>query len=249
MLSKAKIKQVRALEMKKYRDIHQSFVAEGNKLIEELLKTFNCEWVIARPSWLTAHANIQAEEVIAADDEELRKISLLKTPQDVLAVFKRPTYSLDNANPATQLIIALDGIQDPGNLGTIIRLANWFGIKHIVCSTDTADAFGPKAVQATMGALTRVQIHYTDLTDYLKKHPVPCYGTFLDGENLYQKKLSQTGILVMGNEGKGIRSSVEALIGERLFIPNYPVMQECTESLNVAVATAVVCAEFRRRML
>lgn len=243
------MKQVRALEMKKYRDAQQLFVAEGNKLVADLMKVFECEWMAATPSWIEAQSNLRTGEVIEVRDDEMRKISFLKTPQDVLAVFRRPTYRLDEAAPASQLILALDGIQDPGNLGTIIRLADWFGIAHVVCSTDTADAFGPKAVQATMGALAHVHIHYTDLVEYLRQHRTSCYGTFLDGENLYRKKLSSTGILVMGNEGNGIRPAVEAQINERLFIPNFPEGRECAESLNVAVAAAVVCAEFRRQAI
>lgn len=249
MLSKAKIKQVRALEMKKYRDAQQMFVAEGNKLVADLMKVFACEWMAASPSWIEAQPDLPAGEVIEVRDDEMRKISFLKTPQEVLAVFRRPTYRLDEADPDAQLILALDGIQDPGNLGTIVRLADWFGIAHVVCSTDTADAFGPKAVQATMGALAHVQIHYTDLVEYLKRHRTPRYGTFLDGENLYRKKLSSTGILVMGNEGNGIRPAVEAHINERLFIPNFPEGRACAESLNVAVAAAVACAEFRRQAI
>lgn len=249
MLSKARIKQVRALEMKKYRNAQQLFVAEGNKLVADLMKVFECEWMAARPSWVEAQPDLCTGEVIEVRDDEMRKISLLKTPQDVLAVFSRPTYRLDEADPNSQLILALDGIQDPGNLGTIIRMADWFGIAHVVCSTDTADAFGPKAVQATMGALARVHIHYADLVEYLKQYRTPCYGTFLDGENLYRKKLSPNGILVMGNEGNGIRPAVEAQINERLFIPNFPEGHECAESLNVAVAAAVVCAEFRRQAI
>ncbi|MDO4704570.1 RNA methyltransferase [Tannerella sp.] len=249
MLSRARIKQVRALEMKKYRDAQQMFVAEGNKLVADLMKVFECEWIAASPSWIEAQPNLRAGEVIEVRDDEMRKVSLLKTPQDVLAVFKRPAYYLNEADPAIQLVLALDGIQDPGNLGTIVRLADWFGIAHVVCSTDTADVFGPKAVQATMGALAHVQIHYTDLAEYLKRHRAPCYGTFLDGENIYRKSLSAVGILVMGNEGNGIRPHVEAQINERLFIPNFPEERTCAESLNVAVAAAVVCAEFRRQAI
>ena len=157
---------------------------------------------------------------------------------------------LEEADPAKQLIIALDGIQDPGNLGTIIRLADWFGIEHIVCSQDTADVFSPKTVQATMGALVHVKVHYTDLPAYLQAQAgkkIPLYGTFLDGENMYTKELSETGIIIMGNEGNGIRPDTEALVNEKLYIPNYPQERETSESLNVAIATAVICAEFRRR--
>ncbi len=145
--------------------------------------------------------------------------------------------------------LALDGIQDPGNLGTIIRLADWFGIEHIVCSPDTADVFSPKTVQATMGALAHVKVHYTELEDYLKAQvarQIPLFGTFLDGENMYTKELSANGIIVMGNEGNGIRPQIEKLINQKLYIPSFPPERETSESLNVAIATAVICAEFRR---
>ena len=203
---------------------------------------------MATQEWLSAHPTPPTNELVAVDEEELRKVSLLQHPQQVLALF--PFFdAADVSVDTTSLSLMLDGVQDPGNLGTIIRLADWFGIAHVVCSTDTADAFGPKAVQATMGALAHVQIHYTDLVEYLKQYRTPCYGTFLDGENLYRKKLSPNGILVMGNEGNGIRPAVEMQINERLFIPNFPEGHECAESLNVAVAAAVVCAEFRRQAI
>jgi TrmH family RNA methyltransferase len=250
MLSRAKIKQVRSLKMKKFRDEEQLFVAEGNKLVADMMPAFECEWMIAKTSWMATQGDIPAKELLLADEDDILKISSLKTPQDVLAVFKIPSYALEDVDPVHQLVLALDGIQDPGNLGTVIRLADWFGIEHIVCSPDTADAFGPKAVQATMGALARVKVHYTKLESFLEKHnAVPRYGAFLEGENIYEKTLSPTGILVMGNEGNGIRPSVEALVNERLYIPNYPETRESSESLNVAVATAVLCAEFRRRLL
>lgn len=248
MLSKSKVKQIRSLELKKFRNETNTFVAEGNKLVADMLPAFECDLLIAKPSWMATQGDIPAKELLEADD--IRKASFLKNPQDVLAVFKRPAWSLEEADPQQQLILALDGIQDPGNLGTIIRLADWFGIEHIVCSQDTADAFSPKTVQATMGALVHVKVHYTDLPAYLQKqaeHQVPLYGTFLDGENIYTKELSETGIIIMGNEGNGIRPETEALVNEKLYIPNYPQERETSESLNVAIATAVVCAEFRRR--
>ena len=215
-----------------------------------MLYTFECDLLIAKPSWMATQGDIPAKELLEADDEDIRKASFLKNPQDVLAVFKRPAWTLEEADPAKQLIIALDGIQDPGNLGTIIRLADWFGIEHIVCSQDTADVFSPKTVQATMGALVHVKVHYTDLPAYLQAQAgkkIPLYGTFLDGENMYTKELSETGIIIMGNEGNGIRPDIEALVNEKLYIPNYPQERETSESLNVAIATAVICAEFRRR--
>ena len=248
MLSKAKIKEIRALELKKNRDEQSLFVAEGNKLVADILHSFECEYLIARSSWMATQGNIPAKELILAEENDIRKVSFLKTPQDVLAVFKKPQHSIEEVNPALQLILALDGIQDPGNLGTIVRLADWFGIENIICSPDTADIYSPKAVQATMGALAHVKIHYANLIEYLEKHKdTPVYGTFLDGDNIYKKQLSQNGIIVMGNEGNGIRPETEALINEKLYIPPYPPEHETTESLNVAVATAIICAEFRRK--
>jgi TrmH family RNA methyltransferase len=146
-----------------------------------------------------------------------------------------------------ELVLMLDGVQDPGNLGTIARIADWFGIRNILCSAETADIYNPKAVQATMGALARVKFHYTDLLQLLSQYDGPVYGTFLDGENIYGQELSENGIIVMGNEGKGISQGVGEMINRRLYIPNYPIGTQTTESLNVAIATSIVCAEFRRR--
>jgi len=252
MLSKAKIKHIRSLEIKKFRNEHQSFVAEGNKLVEDMLGAFDCELLIAKSSWMATQGNIPAKELLVAEDEDIRKISFLKSPQDVLAVFKLPTNSIEEVKPASTLTLMLDGIQDPGNLGTIIRLADWFGIEHIVCSLDTADAFNPKTVQATMGALARVHIHYTDLAVFLHEQKgggFPIYGTFPDGENFYSKELSENGVIIMGSEGSGIRSQILPYINHRLCIPNYPQGKETSESLNVAIATALICGEFRRRIL
>ena len=250
MLSKAKIKDIRALGIKKFRDEQGLFVAEGDKIVTYMLPSFECEWLVASAQWgegVKGGEGVKAKELIIANEDELRKVGFLKTPPEVLAVFRKPHYMIDEANPASQLILALDGIQDPGNLGTIIRLAEWFGIEHIVCSPDTADAFSPKTVQATMGALAHVKVHYTNLAEYiLKNNASPVYGTFLSGENIYQCDLSQKGIIVMGNEGKGIRPEIEALVNKRLYIPSYPSNRKTTGSLNVATATAIVCAQFRR---
>ena len=169
----------------------------------------------------------------------------------MLAVFEQPSDPLDYLYPQHSLCLALDDIQDPGNLGTIIRLADWFGIEHIYCSLSTVDVYNPKAVQATMGALARVKLHYTSLTDCIEalNAPAHVYGTFLKGDNLYTQKLSSNGLIVMGNEGNGISPDVEKLINRRLYIPNYPMERSTSESLNVAMATAIVCAEFRRQIL
>ena len=250
MLSKAKIKYIRSLERKKFRNECQAFVAEGNKLVADMLPAFTCDLLLAKSSWMATQGDIPAKELLVAEEEDIRKASFLKNPQDVLAVFQCPKWSLTEVNPASSLILALDGIQDPGNLGTIIRLADWFGIEHIVCSLDTVDVFSPKVVQATMGALAHVKVHYTDLESYLKEQiekDVPLLGTFLDGENMYTKELTNNGIIVMGNEGNGIRPQIEQLINQKLYIPSFPAERETSESLNVAIATAVICAEFRRR--
>lgn len=252
MLSKNKVKYIRSLELKKFRNEYGVFVAEGNKLVADMLPAFECELLIAKPSWMATQGDIPAKELLVAEEEDIRKASFLKNPQDVIALFKRPLWTLEQADPSQELLLALDGIQDPGNLGTIIRLADWFGIRNIVCSPDTADVFSPKTVQATMGALSRVKVHYTPLESYLQDlatQHIPLYGTFLDGENMYTKELSTNGVIIMGNEGNGIRPAIEACVNEKIFIPNYPAEQETSESLNVAIATAIVCAEFRRRQV
>lgn len=247
MLSKTKIKYIHSLELKKFRNEYNTFVAEGNKLVADIISYFECELLIAKPSWMATQGDLRVNELIVAEEDDIRKASFLKTPQDVLAVFKRPIFSLEKVDSTKELVLALDGIQDPGNLGTIIRMADWFGIEHVVCSTDTVDIYSPKAIQATMGAISRVKVHYTNLVSFLKEQQAPLYGTFLDGENIYHKTLSANGVIVMGNEGKGIREETESLISEKLYIPNYPAQRETSESLNVAIATAIICAEFRRR--
>lgn len=249
MLSKNQIKQIQALQQKKQRNEAGCFVAEGPKLVGDMLSAFECHWLIATPEWFAQNKEAKAELLVEANKAEIAKASGLTTPQEVIAVFKKPNYSLPNRPGENQLVIAADCIQDPGNLGTIIRLADWFGIEHIVCSTDCVDVYNPKTVQATMGALTRVKVHYTDLSQFLKNQlQTAIYGTFLDGEDIYKTDLSANGIIVMGNEGNGISKEIEQLVNKRLYIPNYPSGTETSESLNVAVATAIVCAEFRRRV-
>jgi len=248
MLSRNKIKFIRSLEMKKFRNESACFLAEGNKLVADILPFFECECLIAKASWLATQGDIDAKELIVAEENDIEKASLLKTPQDVLAVFRQPKYVLNNEALQNELSLVLDGIQDPGNLGTIIRLADWFGIRRLICSPDTADVYNPKTVQATMGAIARVQVFYVSLPDWLDEvKGIPVYGAFLEGKNIYTETLSPYGLIVMGNEGKGISKPVEKRITEKLYIPNYPPEAESTESLNVAVATAIVCSEFRRR--
>lgn len=251
MLSKNKLKYIRSLELKKNRKEEDVFVAEGHKLVGDLLGHFPCRLLVATSEWLLRHPSVQAEEVVEVTQEELSRASLLKTPQEVLAIFAQPHYEVRKEVIAEGLCLALDDVQDPGNLGTIIRLADWFGIGHIFCSQGTVDVYNPKVVQATMGALARVQLHYVDLPKLIAslEKDIPVYGTFLDGEDMYGKPLSANGLIVMGNEGNGIGKEVSNLINRRLYIPNYPKDRETSESLNVATATAIICAEFRRRLL
>jgi TrmH family RNA methyltransferase len=250
MLSKAKIKLIQSLELKKKRREESLFVAEGPKVVGDLLPYFTCRMLVATADWLGGHPFLQADEIIEVTNEELRKASFLKTPQEVLAVFELPSPFLPTDIAQETLCIALDDVQDPGNLGTIIRIADWFGIKHILCSVGTTDAFSPKTVQATMGAMARVEIYYTDLFFALQRCRdlgVSVYGTFLDGESVYDKELQSNGVIVMGNEGNGISEDIGNLVTDRLLIPNYPLGEVTSESLNVAVATAIICSEFRRR--
>lgn len=249
MLSQAKQKWIRSLELKKFRQEQGLFLAEGSKCCTDLLELLPCRFLAATPEWLTAHPNVRAKELVEASMDEIRKASLLKNPQEVLAVFEVPTYEMNPEQLQGNLSLALDNIQDPGNLGTILRIADWFGIRQVVCSVGTVDAFNPKTVQATMGAIGRIHLYYTDLAAFLSKLSLPVYGTFLEGEILYQADLRNEGIIVMGNEGNGISTLVEKMVTNKLFIPDFPMGQTGSESLNVSVATAIVCSEFRRRAL
>lgn len=249
MISKNKIKFIRSLEMKKNRKENGVFLAEGNKLVSDLSSHFKCRLLVGTEQWIKSN-NVHAEETVTVEKDDLSRVSLLKTPQDVLAVFEMPAHHVSFDKPRNELCLALDDVQDPGNLGTIIRIADWFGIRHIYCSNGTVDAFGPKTVQATMGALARVQLHYCDIKKLISSlENTPVFGTFLDGDNMYNCELSGNGLIVMGNEGNGISKDVSELINRRILIPNYPQGNETTDSLNVAVATAIVCSEFRRRQL
>lgn len=247
MISKAKLKYIRSLELKKNRKAEGVFVAEGPKLIDDLIRVFEPVYIAATQQWISSHPDVVADEVT---EEELCRASFQEHPQQVLAIFRQPK---EDVNPLeaikNNLCIALDDVQNPGNLGTIIRLADWFGIEHVFCSSGCADLYNPKVVQSTMGAMARVKVHYCNLPEMLASLPehTPVYGTFLDGEDIYSKQLEQHGLIVMGNEGNGVSAEVRKLVTERLFIPNYPKGRETSESLNVAIATAVICAEFRRR--
>ena len=237
MISKNQIKFVRQLEQKKYRKKEGLFVAEGPKVVGDLLRAgFKAHTIFATSEWES-----QGQTFQEVSDEELRRVSFLQHPQRVLALFFIPTESVPSVS---SLSLALDDVQDPGNLGTIIRIADWFGIDTIYCSENTADAWSPKVVQATMGSIARVNIIYTDLQALISKAQVPVYGTLLDGQDIYTQELSKEGIIVMGNEGNGISAPIRKLINRKLLIPQF---HEGPESLNVAIATAITCSEFRRR--
>lgn len=243
-MTKAEIQFVRSLADKRVRDEERLFIAEGDKLISEILAS---GWKIRHLYALEEHFEGHAEQVSAKDME---RISQLKTAPSSLAVVEQPRYKTPASASAERLALALDGVQNPGNLGTIIRLADWFGIEDIYCSPDTADCFNPKVVQATMGAILRVRVHYLQLADFLSRTAAagtPVYGTMLDGENIYDAKLSTGGVIVMGNEGKGVSEACIKSFSRRLLIPTYPADRQGSESLNVAMATGIVCAEFRRR--
>ena len=245
MLTKADIRLVRSLADKRARTDEGLFVAEGGKLIGELrASTLRIRRIYALDGVFAG------EDVTTVSPKEMERLSLLKTPSDSLALVEIPRRRLDPAKLRRSLVLALDDVQNPGNLGTIVRLADWFGIGDVVCSEATADCFNPKVVQATMGAILRVRVHYCDLEAYLaaeRAAGTPIYGTFLEGDDIYRTQLSPTGIVLMGNEGRGVTPACAAQVTRKLFIPPYPAERHATESLNVAMATGIVCAEFRRQ--
>ncbi len=247
MISKNKIKYIRSLELKKNRNKEGKFVAEGFKVVDDLLALQPADLIVATQEWLHGKHLADQTEVIEVTEEELKKVSFLQHPQQVLAVFRQAT-SGDYSINTCELSLALDGVQDPGNLGTIIRIADWFGITHIYCSQDTADVYNPKVVQATMGSIARVKVEYGNLLALVESLPadVPVYGTLLDGDNIYQQQLENRGLIVMGNEGKGISPALAKKVNRRLLIPNFPEGRATADSLNVAIATAITCSEFRR---
>jgi len=240
MVSKNQIKTITSLQQKKYRKEHNLFFAEGVKVIGELLcSNFELYRLYTTD---TVFKGVPKEKIEVVTEAELKKISAFSTPNTCLALFVIPN---EKPIPDNVLIVALDDVRDPGNLGTIIRLCDWFGVAHLVCSEQCVDVYNPKVVQATMGSLARVNVIYTNLRNYLDKSPLPIYGTFMDGQNVYNQTLPENGIIVMGNEANGISAEIEAKVGHRIAIPRFGSLQQ-TESLNVATAAAIVLSEFRR---
>ena len=256
MISKNQIKYIRQLEQKKFRRREGLLVAEGTKVVGDLLAHYQPRALYATPEWLANHQSAISHlpsAVTEVTDEELSRLSFQQHPQQVLALFPIPSPT-DTSHSSllpphsSNLSLVLDGIQDPGNLGTIIRIADWFGITDIFCSEDTVDAWNPKVVQATMGSIARVNIIYINLKDFIESLPAdyPIYGTMLDGDNIYTQPLTPHGLIVMGNEGNGISPEIRQKVNHRLLIPSYR-QDDTAESLNVAIATAITCSEFRRR--
>lgn len=243
------IKLVASLAHKKYRTENGCFTAEGTKCVRDTWDSFNCRWLIATKTWYEqcGHAG-HYEKLLLADKGQMARMSQFSTPSDVIAVYDLPEYTLDISDLANELTIVLDTVQDPGNLGTIIRIADWFGVKNIVCSDTTVDAFSHKVIQATMGAISRVKVHYCDLDEFLTEASgLPIYGTYLEGSNIYDANLKDSGLLIMGNEGRGISPKLEKYVTHKLHIPSFPPDCATSESLNVGVATAIAVSEFRRR--
>ena len=255
MISKNKIKYLHSLKTKKLRDAEGVFVAEGPKVVGDIFSRYksNLMLLVGTTEWLKGEgrsiASVANCEIIEVTEDELTKASFLCHPQQVLAVFKMLDSHVDTNMLTSKLTIVLDGVQDPGNLGTIIRIADWFGIDNVICSADTADAYNPKVVQATMGSIARVNVTYMSLSVLFDSLPkdFPIYGTLLEGDNIYNQELTEVGLIVMGNEGKGISPAIRNVVNRALRIPNYPEGRATADSLNVAIATAIVCAEFRRR--
>lgn len=237
MISKSEIKSITQLQQKKYRDSRNLFIAEGPKVIKELL---------TEGLKLNAFFSTEISEVTEAQDkhitlQELKKISNLKTANKSLAVFERPaSQKFEN----TGLVVALDAVRDPGNLGTIIRLCDWFGVTQLLCSQDTADCYNPKVIQATMGSIARVSVQYVPLAEVLQTSTLPIFGAFMEGKNVYKSTMPSEGIIVMGNEANGVSKEISVLISEKISIPQFG--KSTTESLNVATATAILLSEFRR---
>ncbi|WP_435414470.1 TrmH family RNA methyltransferase [Polaribacter aestuariivivens] len=239
-ISKNQLKLITSLSQKKYRQKHNLFIAEGVKVVNELLNSsFEVATIFCVDDF---EINLTEEKIVRILDTDLKKISNLKTPNKVLGIFKIPEEKKLNK---TGFTIALDAVNDPGNLGTIIRLCDWFGVTQLVCSKDTVDCFNAKVVQASMGSLTRIAIHYLDLKSYLSETNLPTFIADMDGENVYKTTLPKEGILVMGNEANGVSENVRNVVKHKISIPRFGETKE-TESLNVATATAILLSEFKR---
>lgn len=268
MISKKTVSLIRSLEQKKGRQREGLFVAEGPKVVGDILLSgaYVPRLLAATEEWMSLAKQLTSRDAygqcqwLTVTDDELRRASLLQHPQQVVGVFAIPPSAGKPDVGAQELALALDGVQDPGNMGTIVRIADWFGINSIICSSDTVDIYNPKVVQATMGSIARVAVSYVDLQAFIASLPTgaPVYGTVLDGNDIYQEKLTPNGLVVLGNEGNGISLGVRQMVNRRLTIPRFShdglasnlqsaAAEPHADSLNVAMAAAIVCSEFRRR--
>jgi len=256
MLSKNQLKHLTSLHLKKYRELYGEFVAEGEKSVTELLEsTFEVKELFASDTWLQDNATLVNKHRIKVQEitpDDLARISTLITPNKVVAVAAIPKKPEPSADMFSDLILALDNIRDPGNLGTIIRTADWFGIRHIVCSPGCVDAYNPKVVQSSMGSITRTNLNYIELSEFILSAPagMDTYGCLLDGRNIHAIPLKSPAIIIIGNESNGISEALLPLITERLRIPSFSTGYENrgqAESLNASLANAIICYEFRRR--
>lgn len=253
MLSKQITKIIQNLEKKKFREKYNLFKIEGEKLVAELLRSpLAVHAIIAYPEWIQANGHLLGKnQVLETDEKGMKAISNFQSLPHVMALAEIPNHPYHPDEVAGTLSLVLNGIQDPGNLGTILRIADWFGVSHLLCDRDCASIYNPKCVQASMGAIFRVHAYYLDLPEtirQLKAKGMPVFGTFLDGENIYTSPLPSQGLIIMGNEGKGIAEDIGKLADFRLTIPNFTPAGASSESLNVGVATGIILSEFKRRI-
>lgn len=253
ILTAATRRDIRSLENARSRRELGLFVVEGAKGVLDTIHAFDCQMILATGEWLACHdVSESCSEIYVLSPAQMERVSRQPSAPDVIAVYRLPEYSIPTDPGGDSLVVALDCVQDPGNLGTIIRLCDWMGVTDILATQDTADVFNPKVVRSTMGSIARVRVHYVDdLAAVLTRavaQGTPVYGTFLDGTSIYDTKLSANGIIIMGNEGRGVSPSVADTVSHRLLIPSFPPDRPTAESLNVAMATGIILAEFRRRL-
>ncbi len=251
MLSKHLTNIIQNLEKKKFREKYNLFKIEGEKLVQELfLSDMKVDTLIARPSWIERNRQkAQSYNTIEVNEIEMGRVSNFKSLPEVIALAQIPVKEHSPKEIKNELSIVLNGIQDPGNLGTILRLSDWFGVRHVFCDHDCANIFNPKSVQASMGAIFRVNVFYLDLVEFIPQfvdQDFPCYGAFLEGENIYRTELRTKGFIVMGNEGNGISPEIERFVTRKITIPSFAHSPYSTESLNVGVATGIILSEFKR---
>ena len=251
MLIKHLTNIIQNLEKKKFREKYNLFKIEGEKLVQELfLSDMKVDTLIARPSWIERNRQkAQSYNTIEVNEIEMGRVSNFKSLPEVIALAQIPVKEHSPEEIKNELSIVLNGIQDPGNLGTILRLSDWFGVRHVFCDHDCANIFNPKSVQASMGAIFRVNVFYLDLVEFIPQfvdQNFPCYGAFLEGENIYRTELRTKGFIVMGNEGNGISPEIERFVTRKITIPSFAHSPYSTESLNVGVATGIILSEFKR---